>query len=285
MIDNYIQMIHHYSSAGKLCETAIGHLVGRVIIKHSLLKWCNLRTSCLIDFKWTHNRGGYEHFKYIVRVCEQQRGTKEVETVSLKSKCIFGQKQQQKTFAFTGFTSVHGCLSSHWNISDYSLTVILSDTTAVTIHILYILKYTTATIHIYLLVNAPFSQNDVFKWPSQQQKNMLWFDWIPAYVNNKKKKITWWTQVKTPSTLSLGPEGLFVTPTTVHTEGADHSLDTGWGVCSCASATAGWLVSSLTVFTELLLMVRRSRSSLFSIWTEQQIEFQYYLVFSHLLYL
>lgn len=32
---------------------------------------------------------------HIVSVCEQQRGTKEVESVSLKSKCIFGQKQNK----------------------------------------------------------------------------------------------------------------------------------------------------------------------------------------------
>lgn len=32
---------------------------------------------------------------HIASVCEQQRGTKEVETVSLKSKCIFGQKQNK----------------------------------------------------------------------------------------------------------------------------------------------------------------------------------------------
>lgn len=42
MIDNPIQMIHCHSSAGKLCETAKSHLVDRVIIKHSLLKWCRL---------------------------------------------------------------------------------------------------------------------------------------------------------------------------------------------------------------------------------------------------
>lgn len=32
---------------------------------------------------------------HIVSVCERQRGTKEVETVSLQSKCIFGQKQNK----------------------------------------------------------------------------------------------------------------------------------------------------------------------------------------------
>lgn len=55
---------------------------------------------------------------------------------------------------------------------------------------------------------------------------------------------------------------------------SDHSLHSGWGDCSCscaAAATAGWLVSSLAVFTELLLMTRRSRSSLFSIWKKDGI--------------
>lgn len=49
----------------------------------------------------------------------------------------------------------------------------------------------------------------------------------------------------------------------------DHSSDPGWEGRSCAAA--GCLVSSLAAFTELLLMTRRSRSSLFSIWTRRNI--------------
>ena len=57
-----------------------------------------------MDFKWTHMRAGYEYL-HIVIVWEQQRGTKEVETVSLRSKYIFGQKQNKSPF--TDFTPLN----------------------------------------------------------------------------------------------------------------------------------------------------------------------------------
>lgn len=101
MIDNHIQMIHCHSSAGKVWKQPKVILLA-VIIKQSLFKRCRIPVGFLMDFNWTNSRSGYEYFTNCA--CEQQRGTKEVETVSLKN--VIWPKTKQITCAFTAFTPV-----------------------------------------------------------------------------------------------------------------------------------------------------------------------------------
>lgn len=167
MIDNHIQMIHCHSSAGKVWKQPKVILLA-VIIKQSLLKRCRVPVGFLMDFNW-NSRSGYEYFTNCL--CEQQRGTKEVETVSLKN-VIFGQKQNKSPVLLLPLLQ-YTSLSSHWilvsekprhlikckfiwnsfhhNYSDNTQTVAMK---------------TIAIIQIFPQVNA--STNVVSKWPSLQ---------------------------------------------------------------------------------------------------------------------
>lgn len=92
MIDKYTKVIYFHSSAGKLCE-AMSHLVvieRLAFSQHSLLKWCRLGA----DLSLVNSYQGWVQAIYMLSEYGQQRGTKEVETVSLKSKSVFGQKHK-----------------------------------------------------------------------------------------------------------------------------------------------------------------------------------------------
>lgn len=89
---------------------------------------------------------------------------------------------------------------------------------------------------------------------------MLWSDCIPSYVKKKKNVVNTGEEIMNPVFWSRR------TCFPIHSSHwccSGHSLDPGWGDCA---AVAGWLVSSLAVFAEPLLIARRSRSSLFSIY-------------------